>query len=400
MRLLSHLIPLAVLAATVSAQSDHAFTEAIANGKVSFNLRPRFEHVEQSNLAKDANALTLRTALGFTTAPINGFKASIEAENVSSPDPDAYNQAGINPGGAGRPAVADPVGTEMTPAYLNYANGPTSVTVGRQMIVLDNARFVGNVGWRQNFQTFDAATVKISPADKVAVTYAYVDRVNRIFGNKSTQGNWDSSSHLLNVSTSARPIGTLTAYAYLLDFATAAANSCATYGASLTGTAPVSATVKVSYRAEYAIQRDYADNPTGYDTDYYVLEIGAAFQPVTIALGYEVLGSDNGVGFKTPLATLHAFNGWADLFLGTPGTGLEDSYVKVAAKLPAKIGLLAFYHDFSASTGGANYGTEIDFQAVRPITKNLTALAKFASFNGEGARPDVDKFWVQLDFKY
>lgn len=401
MRFISHLLPLAAFAATtVSAQSDNAFTTALANGKVSLNVRPRFEYVDQSNLAKDASALTVRTALGYTTAPLHGFKATFEAQNVASPDPDAYNQAGINAGGAGRPVVADPVGTEITQALLGYTNGPTSATVGRQMIVLDNARFVGNVAWRQNFQTFDAATLKFSPAENVAVTYAYVDRVNRIFGNKSAQGNWDSNSHLFNISTTAIDAGTLTGYVYLLDFDNAAANSSATYGVSFAGSTAVADGVKLSYRAEYAVQGDHADNPVAYDTDYTVVEVGAVFKPVTIAIGYEVLGADNGVGFKTPLATLHAFNGWADVFLATPGTGLEDIYLKVAAPLPAKFGFLGFYHDFSAASGGADYGTEIDLQLTRPITKNLTGLVKFAAFEGKGARPDIDKFWVQLDFKY
>ena len=43
--------------------------------------------------------------------------------------------------------------------------------------------------------------------------------------------------------------------------------------------------------------------------------------------GYEVLGADNGVGFATPLATGHKFQGWADKFLTTPGDGIEDVYI-------------------------------------------------------------------------
>ena len=47
-----------------------------------------------------------------------------------------------------------------------------------------------------------------------------------------------------------------------------------------------------------------------FDTDYLFAELGAVFSGVTAKLGYEVLGSDSGMmGFQTPLATLHKFNG-------------------------------------------------------------------------------------------
>ena len=43
-----------------------------------------------------------------------------------------------------------------------------------------------------------------------------------------------------------------------------------------------------------------------------------------------MLGSDGGVAaFQTPLATLHAFNGWADLFLTTPARGLRAWWASV-----------------------------------------------------------------------
>ena len=37
---------------------------------------------------------------------------------------------------------------------------------------------------------------------------------------------------------------------------------------------------------------------------------------------------------QTPLATLHAFNGWADMFLTTPANGLQDLYFRASYTLP------------------------------------------------------------------
>jgi hypothetical protein len=39
---------------------------------------------------------------------------------------------------------------------VQYATKALDLTLGRQRINLDDQRFVGSVGWRQNEQTFDA----------------------------------------------------------------------------------------------------------------------------------------------------------------------------------------------------------------------------------------------------
>ena len=41
---------------------------------------------------------------------------------------------------------------------------------------------------------------------------------------------------------------------------------------------------------------------------------------------YEVLEGDGRGSFITPLATAHAFQGWADRFLTTPLDGIKDAY--------------------------------------------------------------------------
>lgn len=376
-----------------------SIAEAFGKGKVSLNVRARYEGVEQTAL-KDADAYTVRTRLGFTTAAINGFKAMIEAENITAIDGDRYSQAGLNPGGAGRAVVADPEGSEINQAWLAYASGKTTTTFGRQRLVLDNTRFVGDVGWRQNAQTFDAITLTSKAIEKVSFTYSYLHRINRVFSDRHAQGNWQSDSHVLNAGYAGLPIGTLTGYAYLLDFDNAAVNSNATVGASLTGTPTLQENLKLSYRAEYATQSDYGSSPLSYTTDYYLGELGLVAKPGSIAVGYEVLGTDNGVGFKTPLATLHAFNGWADVFLTTPAGGLRDTYVKAGAALPGGIGLLAFYHRFETDTG-MDLGDEWDIQLTRKFGKYFTGVLKYADFSRDSLTvPSVQKLWVQVEFNY
>ena len=389
---------LAASAAAAEPTADHV-AQAFEGGKVSLKVRTRYENVQQTGL-QDANALTIGTKLAFTTAAIQGFKASLEVEDVSAADGDAYNQAGLNPDGAGRAVVADPTGTEVNQAWLGYTYGKTSFKLGRQSLVLDNARFVGNVGWRQNMQTFDAFTVQDKSFDHLTLTYSYLNRINRIFGRAHPQGVWQSDSHVLHASYAGLPVGTLTGYAYLLDFDNAAANSTATFGASLAGARPISEDAKVGYRAEFAVQQDYGSSTLDYSADYYLGELGVTVRKVTGTVGYEVLGSDNGVGFKTPLATLHAFNGWADLFLATPAGGLRDLYGKVTVPLPAGFAFVGLYHQFDTDTG-ANLGDEVDLQVTCKINKYLTGLLKYATFDSaSSALANVDKFWVQAEFTF
>ncbi len=402
---LSLLLP-AVLATALAAfaQSDVAprpdtptsFLQSLESGKVSLNTRLRHEHVSQAGLAERADALTFRTRLGYTSAAWQGFQLMAEAENTTALVNDYADGVTAKPG---YPVVADPTVTEVNQAWVAYTAGKTKATLGRQRLVLDNARFIGDVAWRQDMQTFDAFVLQTKSIETVTLSYAYLWEINRIFGDRL---DWNSDSHVIHATT-ALPIGTLTGYAYLLDFDTPAGargNSTATYGLSFTGSTPLNESVRLNYRAEYATQSDHGSSPFDYRADYYNLEAGIAWKTFSLSAGHEVLGSDNGQGFRTPLATLHAFNGWADVFLATPAGGLRDTYAKVTATLPSQFQFLGFYHRFEADAGGAHYGDEIDLQVVRRINTRLSLTAKAAFFDGNPGFADRDKFFLQADYSF
>lgn len=418
----SHLHHIALIAAlgttafaaepAVKSEAPASFTDALTQGKVSVNARLRYEFVDQDAFA-DADALTARLRLGYTTKLYKGFQAMVEGEAVTPLVKD-YSDSTPPPAPGTNAIVADPEVYNVNQAWVSYTREKTKGTLGRQKLVLDNARFVGDVGWRQNDQTFDAVVIQDKSFDKTTLTYGYLDRINRIFDDSGVQPDWDSNSHVLNASYAGLPVGTLTGYAYLLDFnadnglgnAGALAASSQTYGLSLVGAKPVTKDLKATYRLEYAIQSDYGDAPVAYDTDYYVVELGGAYKAHSLAFGYEVLGSDinaapGGVGFKTPLATLHAFNGWADVFLATPGAGLTDTYVKAGTTLPGKVGLTAFYHVFGTTEGAEQLGQEFDVLATYKLNKQLSFTAKAAKFwSDEAGFADRTKFWLQADYAY
>lgn len=402
----THLILVAGLAAGAAAAPTGdvpaaAFHDAFTKGKPSFNARLRWENARQDNL-REANAFTLRTRLGFTTAPVAGVQGMIEGENVAVLNQRSdYNAAGTNASGAGRTVIGDPPDTAFNQLWLSYSAAEATLKAGRQRIVLDNARFVGDVGWRQNTQTFDGATLTARPVKPLTAFYGYLARINRVFGDRMPQPDWDSDSHVVNVAYSGCPYGTLAVYGYWLDFDQSAANSSDTFGASFAGSRALSSTFKLTYRVEAATQGDAGRNPVDYRAAYYAAEIGGVVAPFDFAIGHEVLGSDGGrKGFGTPLATLHAFNGWADVFTATPARGLRDSYASVGMALPGGMPAKLVYHRYESDTGSLDYGHEWNAQLTRKFGKQWSALAKLALYDGKPPFADLRRVWLQVEYNF
>ena len=405
------LLSLAVASSTLShaALAEEAFSNLFTQGKPILDLRYRYEHVDQDNALNNANAQTIRTRVGFQTGKWYGLSALVEADNVSRIGDASYNS--FRNGQSDYSVVADPDGTEINQALLRYDHKYGSAVLGRQRINLDNQRFVGGVAWRQNEQTYDGVLGQLKPLDGLTLTYAYIDNINSIFGpgngrfdTAANQANIEGHNHLLNAQYVVMPELTVTAYQYRLglDNLAAGGQSSKTTGLRLNG-----AISGVSYALEYAKQSDlsdYADNTRDQDSDYYLAELGYTIKGVTLKGGYEVLGGDSGPGnraFQTPLATKHAFQGWADIFLLTPPDGIEDAYVGGSAPLFGGT-LAAWYHDFRAEQGSSQYGEEIDVSYAHavPGVKGLVGLVKYASYDADDFAVDTDKLWVQLQYSY
>ncbi len=371
---------------TSTAYGD-GFDEALTGGAASVDIRMRYENVDQDNALDRADALTVRTRLGYMTGDYKTLSAFVEMENTSALIED-YNSG---PGGNGKSTysmVADPEITEVNQAFLQYGGiSDTTAKVGRQRIIHDNARFIGNVGWRQNEQTYDAFRIDTKALPDGRASYAYIDNVKNIFSNDT-----DVSGHLLNIRCDAFSLGALVAYGYFIDFKDAPANSQQTLGLRFNGTHQFER-LELLYTIEAAQQSDYQDGDKGIDAAYRLLELGMIIEGITGKIGYELLGGDDFSGFETPLATKHAFNGWADMFLNTPTDGLRDTYLQLGGKL-AGIKLLAVYHDFQSDKGGADYGSEINLLAARKFSGRYTLGLKYAGYNADEWQDDTNKFWL------
>lgn len=405
------------------------FSNIFTEGTPILDARYRYEYVDQDAVKgkaalEHANAQTLRTRLGFQTGKWYGLSSLIEADNVSRIGDESYNST--RNGQKQFSVVADPDGTEINQALLRYDHQYGSAIAGRQRINLDNQRFIGSVAWRQNEQTFDGGLLQLKPIAGLTLTSAYIDNINSVFGpdngkydNKTNPANIDGHSQLFNAQYVVMPELTVTAYTYLLDLdniATNAASAVGTLSSQTSGLRLSGAISGFSYAAEFAQQEDYGDNPNQLDSDYYLAELGYTVAGVALKAGYEVLGGgDNGnssvknsnLAFQTPLATKHAFQGWADVFLTTPTDGIEDAYFGATTPLLGGTAQ-AVYHDFSAQQGGDNYGEELDLSYGHPIpgVKGLVALAKYANYQSSDNslssfnNVDTQKFWLQLQYSY
>lgn len=356
-------------------------SQAVTDGKILADLRLRYESHDTDNTNKTGEALTLRSRIGLESGTVSGFNALVEFEDVRA------FIADYAPEKTGYDIVSDPEETELNRLQISYADENYSAIVGRQRILLDNTRFVGNVGWRQNEQTFDAVKLGYKTGAYNA-QYAYIDQVNDILFK-----SLDASHHLLNVMYSGFQPGSLTGYAYLLDDKETDTQTD-TYGARFNGKQAIDA-ITVLYTAEYALQKQ-----DDFEAAYLALEGGVLVKGVTLALGYESLGSDDGAyGFQTPLATKHAFNGWADKFLLTPADGLTDTYVKAAGAV-AGVNLLAFYHEYGAAEGSDDKGSEVNVQAIKGFGKYYSAGLKYAAYSKGDSGADTDKAWLWLEAKF
>ena len=457
----------AVLPAT-SAAGD-SLMDAITKGKVDFYARLRYEHVEDDGFARvpappiagvrleDADALTLRSALGYTTGLFHGFGAALQFEDVRALIGD-YNDGSLTAAGNGLDSdaryatVVDPEGTEVQQANIRYEGFPyTVIRAGRQEIEHRQAplhRYVGNILWRQNWQTFDAVRVTtallpdVDTGDRrLKLDYAYTWNVNRIFGEDNDlpdRSDYPMSSHLFKANWDGFSLVKLEGYVYSLDFdhadsATIGTLSNASFGLSTNtvglrgeGGKGLGRDWKLLYTGEFAHQMDAYDTPEDISVNYYFIEGGLAYtvgrkwlDAITVKAGYEVLEGDgavNGVrrSFQTPLGTNHAFQGWADKFLVTPGDGIRDLFFTLRGGVYGA-NVMLMYHDYTSDNLDYDYGSEWNVVAEKPIAKHWMVGAKYASYDaddnptnlarnatngGVGQGFDRDILWAYAQFRW
>ncbi len=370
--------------------------------------RLRYEHVDQDGLAQTkASALTARVRAGVT-ATTGALSATLVGQGTLAIIDHYYD--GLH-GAATRPLVADPQNVALYIAQVQYRTKAVTLTAGRQKIALDDERFVGNVGFRDNGQTFDAVRAEITPAEGLKLDVAYAWSVRTIWGIDgigARQQAIGGDNVFANLSY-ATPIGSLTGFAYLVDQDETAVQgyrlSSQTYGARVAGSRPLLKAAKLSYQLSYARQSDYHRNPNAYAADYWLADATLDVKGWKLNGGYEILGASKGVAltsFQTPLGTNFKFQGWADKFLTTPPNGVRDLYVgggygwKTMGPLSA-VSLKGSWHRYKSDRLSQHYGNETNLLASAKLKKTMLSV-RYAHYDARALATDTDKLWLQADW--
>lgn len=378
--------------------SEHI--RALENINIEPSARYRYQEISDP-LRGDAQASTLKLRLSADWAFSSNWQAIVQLDHVEAFTPDNYNSMAFM--SRSTSPIADVADSEINHAYLRYSSDSNwALAIGRQGIVFDNQRHVGNIEFWQQDQSFDAVVFEYNDQLSWSGSYSYVSKVQRIFGRsaksqfssqdirfgrvpqRSTQGlgihNHDT--HLINVSYGFDEANSLTGYVYLIDNETRPEFSSNTIGLRALGSIKPNA-IKWGYVAEYAYQQGANNNPRVYSASYVMLEASAQINSHLFSATFEHLGDDNAFGFVTSLGDNHRFQGWADVFndylQNTSGMNdLSLSYRGRDKKLRWRVKAHQFVNTRNNQTIGHELNAQLAYRYTRKWEFQLIASKYFA----------------------
>ena len=364
--------------------------------KPVIDIRTRYEFAETDRFDA-SHALTFRERLGLQTKDWNGFSAYVEGEFTQAAIDDYNGGAlGVNPLVLGNTVIADPESNELNQGYLQYKGFGTVFKAGRQRIIYDNAAFIGNVGWRQNEQTYDAISLNNTSIAGLTLQYSFINQVNRIFGSdaRGLASDLGSAIHSLNGSYTGISGYTFGGYVYLMDFDVLNAFDNDTFGVSVK-----TKKLGLDLYAEFALQTN-AGVAGNDDSDYAHITVGKTVAAHTFTAGMEYLSA----GFRTPLCTAHAFNGFADVFVGQrlngSTGGLTDVYISHSMPIVYGVKMTNTLHAYGDNEVSTGRGWEVNSVFAKKFDKNFLAIAKLAHFETESAIPTTTRLSIELNYTF
>lgn len=290
--------------------------------------------------------------------------------------------------------IADPDGLDLNQAALLFKAGDSSqITLGRQRLNFGDQRFIGSVGWRQNEQTFDGIRLVQSFGSTVQLDLASLHNANRVFGPDGPNADLHGRFNLAQANWTVKPEHVLQGYVYDFDFDSLVARSSSTRGFDYKGAAQ-----GFKWQLALANQQDAHQAPANYNVGYHRIELSYPISQVTIKGIVERLGSDGKVAFQTPFATLHAFNGFADMFLTTPTNGLREQALQLAFPVLKAKATLSWHH-FNSDYADIHYGNEVDASLAYELNSQWQILGKVAFYQADKYQADTTKYWLMLSFQ-
>ena len=450
-------------AAAPAAEEEYTFMSSVKEGKNLTSFRLRYENVSQDGNApvltparplEDAHAFTLRSLIGWQTAPYQNFSFGAQLIDVSklndnfndSTNGTLINAASNQPDKLQYAKVVDPDYTGVNQLFVDWTGiKNTKFRLGRQNINLDNVRFIGDIGFRQVMQVFDGASVLNKSIPDTEVYLAHFEAVRQINTKLRTKGALEVANIRYRISGTEFLVG----YGYLSSFEDLGLGNAwfgagslnnpgklnvnadqgnKTFGLRLDGIHAFNPNFRALYTAEYAKQTDYSGGDSRIDADYYKIGGGLGFDNLNVRVDQELLGSnDSKYAFQTPFGTNHLFQGWVDKFLATPKEGIRDTFVTATYRYDDFL-FFADYHVFKAddnfytvgsgtAKNGNQYGKEWNVAATYNYSKNIMAKIEYGKYSeddhyaalpntantttGNGGRiRNTDKLWLTAMYTF
>lgn len=370
--------------------------DAFHDGSPEVAFRLRYENAKQAGLL-DANAVTLRSTVGYETAAVYNSTIKVELVDVANMFGQHYNPGVSELSAPQYSLINDPRGAGLTEGKIIFSGIPqNAVILGRQYIQLNNERFVGKNDYRQYPQSFDALSLQSNMFNDTEIFVSYVTYVNTNTANgRGVGGRRSLSTTLLNVMYNAS-IGKFTGYLYINRDHSIATNSNTSMGVRFAETSS-----NRWLHIEFAKQYSCGNNPENYNTSYLAYSDYGKSEWLLYGLGLEFLGGSKvpNHAFITPLASVDNFSGLAEVFTTTPVQGLLDLYGSIGVEYELLTGMIT-YHWFSKAKGIAAYGQELDITAQIKLNKKVCFEAGFAKYyqinHSANLPPTTCRVWFML----
>lgn len=363
-------------------EENHSLSNNTPFAGINFvpSARYRYQRVDDNGRG-NAIANTLKLRLSADWQANEYLQVFAQADYVNGFNEEKYNSITIT---RATSPIPETLGGELNQAWIKYSNDSDwSATIGRHILGFDNERHISSIEFWQNDQTFDALSIVYNDSTHWDVSYAYISKVNRIFGDDAKAilppedirfeqnpnrpflelGNHNHNSHLFNINYQFNRFLNLTAYAYLLDNKTANQLSSDTVGFRLQGEAKPGS-IKYGYTAEVAYQSTASNSVWDFSGYYVFAEFSAQYKSHQFALAHERLGEDKGFAFATSLGNNHLFLGWADIFSSYLNTdGIRDTFVTYRGR-DAKLRWRVVVHQYNSDSTGVTAGHELDVEVA------------------------------------
>jgi hypothetical protein len=398
------ILSLAAAAAVIPAAAADDIRN-MAVGRFTFELRPRYNLIEETDKPETTRGFTQRTTLGWQGIAAAAPQLRLTAELIHA-GPFAQEDFNTNPANRSSPypLLPDPDHTGANRAFVDFTGiESTRVRAGRQVVRLGNQRWVSDNDFRQVPQLFDGVSVTHAGFANLALEAGHYRHVRETSGARKAL-----RLGVVEAAWNPAPDHALSTYGVFHEQRDNAAQtgfaneSYRVVGVRAEGTALRWRGMDVVYTAEYARQRPYAGGDSRIDADYWRVGGGFSTPRWTVRYDHEKRGSNNGVyGLQAPLTDHYGWNGWSLHFFLGPREGLVDRWL-TARWGHGPVTLYAEAHRFRSDFGDLDFGRETDLGLTWELLPGLVARLQHARYEPGTGRPDpqVRKTWLTLHYEW